>query len=122
MLDWLMFFLQLDKLVVSQTGLLAQRRLARGVRLNHTEATVSFLKLIHETSLLAIKINTSTKALIANNLQEVSELTPGRDTHLPSNHIYSSSSAMAITQSQISCPLEHRCSDVDMFYLQSYPP
>ncbi|KAK5636943.1 hypothetical protein RRF57_012655 [Xylaria bambusicola] len=39
----------LDKLVISQLGFLAQRRLARGVRLNHTEAT----------------------ALIANNLQEL---------------------------------------------------
>ena len=32
--------LQLDKLLTSQLGLLAQRRLARGVRLNHAEATV----------------------------------------------------------------------------------
>ncbi|RYC65652.1 hypothetical protein CHU98_g613, partial [Xylaria longipes] len=40
---------ELDKLVISQLGFLAQRRLARGVRLNHTEAT----------------------ALIANNLQEL---------------------------------------------------
>ncbi|KAG6219171.1 Urease [Claviceps purpurea] len=40
---------ELDKLVISQLGLLAQRRLARGVRLNHSEAT----------------------ALIANNLQEL---------------------------------------------------
>jgi urease gamma subunit len=32
---------QLDKLVISQLGLLAQRRLARGVKLNHAEATVS---------------------------------------------------------------------------------
>lgn len=40
---------ELDKLVISQLGLLAQRRLARGVRLNYTEAT----------------------ALIANNLQEL---------------------------------------------------
>lgn len=31
---------QLDKLVTSQLGLLAQRRLARGVKLNHAEATV----------------------------------------------------------------------------------
>ena len=31
---------QLDKLVISQLGFLAQRRLARGVRLNHAEATV----------------------------------------------------------------------------------
>lgn len=31
---------QLDKLVISQVGVLAQRRLARGVKLNHTEATV----------------------------------------------------------------------------------
>jgi urease len=40
---------ELDKLVISQLGQLAQRRLARGVKLNHIEAT----------------------ALIANNLQEV---------------------------------------------------
>ncbi|MCJ1300746.1 Urease [Hypocenomyce scalaris] len=40
---------ELDKLVTSQLGLLAQRRLARGVKLNHAEAT----------------------ALIANNLQEL---------------------------------------------------
>jgi urease gamma subunit len=32
--------IQLDKLVISQLGLLAQRRLARGVKLNHSEATV----------------------------------------------------------------------------------
>lgn len=32
--------LQLDKLVISQVGFLAQRRLARGVKLNHSEATV----------------------------------------------------------------------------------
>ena len=36
---WLIFS-QLDKLVISQLGLLAQRRLARGVKLNHAEATV----------------------------------------------------------------------------------
>ncbi|RFU34065.1 hypothetical protein B7463_g2299, partial [Scytalidium lignicola] len=40
---------ELDKLVISQLGLLAQRRLARGVKLNHSEAS----------------------ALIANNLQEL---------------------------------------------------
>ncbi|GAB7355148.1 hypothetical protein MBLNU459_g5719t1 [Dothideomycetes sp. NU459] len=40
---------ELDKLVISQLGQLAQRRLARGVKLNHIEAT----------------------ALIANNLQEL---------------------------------------------------
>ncbi|KAM7209372.1 putative urease [Naviculisporaceae sp. PSN 640] len=40
---------ELDKLTISQLGFLAQRRLARGVKLNHSEAT----------------------ALIANNLQEL---------------------------------------------------
>ncbi|KAM4058602.1 amidohydrolase family protein [Hirsutella rhossiliensis] len=40
---------ELDKLVISQLGFLAQKRLARGVRLNHSEAT----------------------ALIASNLQEL---------------------------------------------------
>lgn len=32
--------LQIDKLAISQLGFLAQRRLARGVRLNHAEAAV----------------------------------------------------------------------------------
>lgn len=45
---------ELDKLVISQLGLLAQRRLARGVKLNHSEAC----------------------ALIANNLQEVCPALP----------------------------------------------
>jgi urease len=45
---------ELDKLVISQLGLLAQRRLARGVKLNHSEAC----------------------ALIANNLQEVCPAVP----------------------------------------------
>ncbi|KAJ9151999.1 Urease [Pleurostoma richardsiae] len=40
---------ELDKLVISQVGFIAQRRLARGVKLNHSEAT----------------------ALIASNLQEL---------------------------------------------------
>ncbi|KAL2127722.1 hypothetical protein VTI74DRAFT_10266 [Chaetomium olivicolor] len=40
---------ELDKVVISQLGFLAQRRLARGIRLNHVEAT----------------------ALIANNIQEL---------------------------------------------------
>ena len=34
---------ELDKLVISQLGFIAQRRLARGVKLNHSEATVSEL-------------------------------------------------------------------------------
>lgn len=33
---------QLDKLTISHLGFLAQRRLARGVRLNHAEAVVCF--------------------------------------------------------------------------------
>lgn len=32
---------EVDKAAISQLGLLAQRRLARGVKLNHAEATVS---------------------------------------------------------------------------------
>jgi hypothetical protein len=36
---------QLDKLVISQVGFLAQKRLARGVKLNHGEATVRNLTL-----------------------------------------------------------------------------
>lgn len=37
---WADASLKIDKLLISQLGLLAQRRLARGVVLNHTEATV----------------------------------------------------------------------------------
>ena len=33
---------QLDKLTISHLGFLAQRRLARGIRLNHAEAVVCF--------------------------------------------------------------------------------
>lgn len=33
---------QLDKLTISSLGFVAQRRLARGVKLNHPEAVVSF--------------------------------------------------------------------------------
>lgn len=42
-------YTQIDKLVISQLGLLAQRRLARGVKLNHSEATVGELGL-HDRS------------------------------------------------------------------------
>ena len=35
---------QLDKLLIAQVGFLAQRRLARGVKLNHAEATVGTSK------------------------------------------------------------------------------
>lgn len=39
----LTLLVQLDKLVISQLGFLAQRRLARGVKLNHAEACVCSL-------------------------------------------------------------------------------
>ncbi|ATY61480.1 urease [Cordyceps militaris] len=39
---------ELDKLVITQLGLLAQRRLARGVKLNHAEATALIANNIHE--------------------------------------------------------------------------
>ncbi|KAI9892689.1 MAG: Urease [Vezdaea aestivalis] len=39
---------ELDKLAVAQLGFLAQRRLARGVRLNHTEATALIASVLHE--------------------------------------------------------------------------
>ncbi|KAI9752224.1 MAG: Urease [Chaenotheca gracillima] len=39
---------ELDKLVISQVGLLAQRRLARGVKLNHAEATALIANNLHE--------------------------------------------------------------------------
>ncbi|PGH19108.1 urease [Helicocarpus griseus UAMH5409] len=39
---------EIDKLVISQLGFLAQRRLARGVRLNHAEATALIASNIHE--------------------------------------------------------------------------
>ncbi len=59
---------QLDKLVTSQLGLVAQRRLARGVKLNHAEATVRFV-LLDRYSTVADCFRV--QALIANNLQEV---------------------------------------------------
>ena len=40
--------LQIDKLLVTQTGTLAQRRLARGVRLNHTEALALIASVLQE--------------------------------------------------------------------------
>lgn len=36
-----LILLQLDKLAISTLGFVAQRRLARGVKLNHSEAVVS---------------------------------------------------------------------------------
>ncbi|KAK3075197.1 Urease [Teratosphaeriaceae sp. CCFEE 6253] len=39
---------EVDKLVISQVGFLAQRRLARGVRLNHTEALALIASVLHE--------------------------------------------------------------------------
>lgn len=38
--------LQLDRLILSQAGSLAQKRLARGVKLNHSEAVVSAVPLV----------------------------------------------------------------------------
>ncbi|KAI9171643.1 Urease [Paramyrothecium foliicola] len=40
--------LQIDKLVISQLGSLAQRRLARGVKLNHSEATALISSVLQE--------------------------------------------------------------------------
>jgi urease gamma subunit len=57
---------QLDKLVIAQLGFLAQKRLARGVKLNHSEACVCR----HVCMSLVSKL-TSFQALIASNLQEV---------------------------------------------------
>ncbi|BCR83149.1 urease [Aspergillus chevalieri] len=39
---------ELDKLIIAQTGLLAQHRLARGVKLNVTEATALLSHVLHE--------------------------------------------------------------------------
>ncbi|OJJ82761.1 uncharacterized protein ASPGLDRAFT_36875 [Aspergillus glaucus CBS 516.65] len=39
---------ELDKLIIAQTGLLAQHRLARGVKLNNTEATALLSHVLHE--------------------------------------------------------------------------
>ncbi|KAK5171191.1 Urease [Saxophila tyrrhenica] len=39
---------EIDKLLITQTGTLAQRRLARGVRLNHTEALALISHVLHE--------------------------------------------------------------------------
>ena len=66
---------QIDKLVTSQVGFLAQRRLARGVRLNHTEATVRHGVVTHLSLLLTSyrdpSTDKNTQALIASNLQEL---------------------------------------------------
>ncbi|CAG7982764.1 unnamed protein product [Penicillium salamii] len=52
---------ELDKLVIAQTGLLAQRRLARGVKLNYSEATALITNVLQEAciSLRASKISSS---------------------------------------------------------------
>ncbi|KAK3055188.1 Urease [Extremus antarcticus] len=39
---------EIDKLLITQTGTLAQRRLARGVRLNHTESLALISHVLHE--------------------------------------------------------------------------
>ncbi|CAK3944560.1 urease [Lecanosticta acicola] len=39
---------EIDKLLISQVGQLAQRRLARGVRLNHTESLALIASVLHE--------------------------------------------------------------------------
>ncbi|KAI2357719.1 Urease [Ophidiomyces ophidiicola] len=43
---------ELDKLTIAQLGFLAQRRLARGVRLNHAEAAALIASNIHERQLI----------------------------------------------------------------------
>ena len=37
--------IQLDGLLIAHAGFVAQRRLARGIRLNHGEATVNYIRL-----------------------------------------------------------------------------
>jgi len=44
--DRTLTFSKLDKLITSQLGQLAQRRLARGLKLNHAEATVCSIHLL----------------------------------------------------------------------------
>jgi len=39
---------ELDKLLIAQAGFLAQRRLVRGIRLNHAEATALISNVLHE--------------------------------------------------------------------------
>ena len=57
---------QLDKLVIAQLGFLAQKRLARGVKLNHSEACVC-----RNISISLVSRLIFFQALIASNLQEV---------------------------------------------------
>ena len=65
---------QLDKLVTSQLGLLAQRRLARGVKLNHAEATVRICTRIrtpgssNDSCLLGIDRKQFTRSMIVVNV------------------------------------------------------
>jgi urease len=68
---------QLDKLVISQLGFLAQRRLARGVRLNHAEAAVWISLFSHcAIHLGGLSRLIPVQALISSNLQEVSSPHP----------------------------------------------
>ena len=46
----------MDKLAISQLGFLAQRRLARGVKLNHSEATVSLVVLLSCSPVVGLQI------------------------------------------------------------------
>ena len=94
---------QLDKIVISQVGCLAQRRLARGVKLNHVEATVYYFLSDEYGS------NKVVQALLSHVLHEVC-------THgiisirkcLKAKNPFLSLYAMAITQSPNSCPSEKR--------------
>lgn len=45
---------KLDKLVISQLGFLAQRRLARGVKLNHAEASVKSARTFYKYGYLLL--------------------------------------------------------------------
>lgn len=62
---------QVDKLVISQVGFLAQRRLARGLKLNQVEATVCSCLCLPNYIARDLILITRPQALIANNIQEV---------------------------------------------------
>ncbi|KEY71137.1 hypothetical protein S7711_00959 [Stachybotrys chartarum IBT 7711] len=62
---------EIDKLVISQLGSLAQRRLARGVKLNHSEATVRIIHNPIPPFQLPLPSNVHVQALITSNIQEL---------------------------------------------------
>lgn len=93
---------QLDKLVISQLGLLAQRRLARGVKLNKSEATVCI-------DAYYVVIESLLTPLGPHCKQPPRGTFPACTRACDSSLKAHSLSAMAITRSPTSWPLARRC-------------